>query len=81
MRATAAEQLGDLDKARHDRELAERVPETIATDAVADQLGGRSHAFGLDNRIVRAGRLANPRNFDHAQSLERSGHVVYLLTS
>lgn len=78
LRATAAEQLGDLDKARHDRELAERVPETIATDAVADQLGGRSHAFGLDNRIVRAGRLANPRNFDSvADELNKILNISY----
>ena len=64
LRARAAEYLDDPDKARRDRERAERVPETIPTDAVADSLGERSHEFGLDNRILRAGRLATPRNLD-----------------
>ena len=64
LRSRAAEMLGDAEMARRDREWAERVPETIATDAVADRLGNRSSSFGLDNRIVRAGRLANPRNLD-----------------
>ncbi len=64
LRSRAAEMLGDEDMARRDREWAERVPETIATDAVADRLDNRSPSFGLDNRIVRAGRLANPRNLD-----------------
>ena len=64
LRATAAEHLGDPDMARRDRERAERVPQTIPTDAVADRLGERSNEFGLDNRILRAGRLASPRNLD-----------------
>jgi len=64
LRARAAEHLGEFNKAHRDRELAERMPETIATDAVADRLGDRSHEFGLDNRIFRAGRLASPRNLD-----------------
>ena len=64
LRARAAEQLGEFDKARDDREWAERVPETIPTDAVADRLGDRGHQFGLDNRILRAGRLASQRNLD-----------------
>jgi tetratricopeptide (TPR) repeat protein len=64
LRARAAEQLGEFDKARDDREWAERVPETIPTDAVAERLGDRGHQFGLDNRILRAGQLASQKNLD-----------------
>ena len=64
LRARAAEQLGEFDKARDDREGAERVPETIPTDAVAERLGDRGHQFGLDNRILRAGQLASQKNLD-----------------
>ncbi len=64
LRARAEELLGDDEAARRDRETAERVPESIATDAVADHLGEKSYEFGLERRIVAAGRLNTPGNLD-----------------
>jgi tetratricopeptide (TPR) repeat protein len=62
LRARAAEALGNSDMARQDRQTAERLPQTIATDAVADQLAERSFEFGLEKRILQAGRLNTPGN-------------------
>jgi len=64
LRARAEELLGNDEAARRDRETAERVPESIATDAVADHLGERSYEFGLESRIVAAGRLNTPGNLE-----------------
>ena len=64
LRARAEEVLGKDEAARRDRETAERAPESIATDAVADHLGERSYEFGLESRIVGAGHLNTPGNLD-----------------
>jgi len=78
LRARAAELLGKDEVARRDQETAERVPESIGTDAVANQLGERSYEFGLESRIVGAGRLNTPDNLESlANELTRILSISY----
>ena len=64
LRARAWEQLGKSKEARADRELADRLPETIGTDLAAEWLGTLVPRFGLDRQIANANPLGTPRGFE-----------------